>query len=358
MSECLADFFNRLPHEAKVSFVQETFVPSVCASEWRSSISDAATIHMKTQYQIPNGRLDIVILLDNQPTFVIENKVGAPIGKRSNNIDQLRVYGDWLKQMAVRSGQKLAVLCLLTHVTSPPETFKEDQRDLYGSTPKVVRWSQIAAEVQAIAREGGLPLDIRTIAREFHLFLLEQNMTTEFARFEDFAAAIVYVRSGSRISHTFEKIYDHLSELGGPFVKGFSKDDAIVDFDSEGSVIHGWKYLSAAPLKSAYFAYGINLQPRRSLSIDSLPDEDSIFLAVGVETKKEMQLLEARSKDFGQDWHYLSFSDYSLIVTFRPLHAALSQPEEFAGTMIAWIDQSYAAVVAKLIQSLQKQYGV
>ena len=358
MSECLADLFNRLPLEAKVSFVQRTFVPSVCASEWHLSISNVTTVHMKTQYGIPNGRLDIVIFLDNQPTFIIENKVGAPIGKRPNNNDQLRVYGDWLKQTADRSNQQLAVLCLLTHVTSPPETFKEDRLDLYGSIPKVVRWSQIATEVQAIAREGRLPLDIRTIAREFHLFLLEQNMTTEFARFEDFAAAIVYVRSGSRISNTFEKIYDHLSDLGGPFVKGFYKDDAIVDFDSEGSVIHGWKYLSAAPLKSAYFAYGISLQPRRSLSIDSLPDEDSIFLAVGVETKKEIQLLESKSKDFGQDWHYLSFPDYSLIVSFRPLHAALSQPEKFASTMIAWIDQSYEAVVAKLIPSLQKQYGV
>jgi len=357
LSECLADFFNRLPHEAKLSFVQKMFVPSNCVGEWRLSIADAATIHMKTQYQIPSGRLDIVILLDKQPGIVIESKIGAPIGKRSNDIDQLKVYGDWLKESAERSGRKLAVICLLTHLTRPPEAFKQDRADLYGSAPQLTRWSEVAAEVQEISREGTLPVDIRTIAREFHLFLQEQDMTYEFARFEDFAAAIVYLKSGSRISHTFEKIYDHLSELGGPFVKGFVKDDAFVDFDSEGSVIHGWKYLSAPPLKKAYFAYGISLQPRRSLASDSLPEEDSIFLGVGVETKKEMQLLEAKSKDVGNDWHHLSFSDYALLVTFKPLHAALAKPEEFANAMTTWIDQTYAAVVADLIKSLQKQYG-
>ncbi len=311
---------------------------------------------MKTQYEIPNGRLDIVILFDSQPTLVIENKVGAPIGKRSNNIDQLRTYGNWLKQAADLSGRKCTVLCLLTHVTKPPETFTEDNCDLYGSIPKLVRWSEIADELQVITKDGRLPLDVRTIAREFHLFLLEQNMTTEFARFEDFAAATVYVKSGSRISYTFETIFDHLSELGEPFSNGAIKDDAIVDFDSEGNVIHGWKYLSAAPLKSAYFTYGISLQPRRSFSIDSLPDEDSVFLGVGVETKKEMQLLEARSKDLGGDWHCLSFPEYSVMVTFRPLHSALAQPELFASTMIAWINQ-LRPNVTKFVRSLQKVYA-
>lgn len=354
LSECLADFFNRLPQEAKVSFVQKMFVPSMCANNWRSSIADVTSLSMRTQYEIPNGRLDIVILLDNKPTFVIENKVAAPIAKRSDNVDQLRVYGDWLKQTAGRAGQKLAVLCLLTHITNPPEGFKEDQRD--GLASKVVRWSQIAAEVQALARGAALPLDVRTIAREFHLFLLEQNMTTDFARFEDFAAAIVYARSGTRISSTFEKIYNHISELGGPFVNGFYKEDAIVDFDSEANLIQGWKYLSAEPLKTVCFAYGICLQPRRSLSNEALPDEDSIFLSVSVETRREMNLLEARSKDMGPGWHHLSFPDHSVLATFRSLHSALAQPELFASTMTGWIDQSHGGI-AKLIRTLQNQYA-
>ncbi|MBH5396419.1 PD-(D/E)XK nuclease family protein [Bradyrhizobium sp. CNPSo 4010] len=356
MSECLADFFNRLPHEAKIAFVQKMFVPPVCAGDWRSSISDVTNVNMKTQYEIPNGRLDIVILLDNKPTFVIENKVAAPIGKRSDNVDQLRAYGAWLKRTADRAGQKFAVLCLLTHITDPPEDFKEDQRDQDGTASKVVRWSQIAGEVQVLANSGTLPLDVRTFAREFHLFLLEQNMTTEFARFEDFAAAIVYVKSGTRISSTFEKIYDHVSELGGPFVRGFYQDDAFVDFDSETNLIHGWKYLSADPIKTLCFAYGICLQPRRSLANEALPDEDSIFLSIGVETRRERNLLEARSKDLGPEWHHVSFPDQSVLATFRPLHPALAEPKLFASTMTGWIDQSHSRI-AELIRALQKQYA-
>lgn len=355
LSECLADFFNRLPHEAKVGFVQELFLPAACATEWRALIAGVGAVAMKTQYQIPNGRLDIVVLLDEQPSFVIENKIAAPIAKRSNDTDQLTAYGNWLKKTADASGRKLAVLCLLTHVTQPPETFTDNHKELYGANPRVVTWSQIAHELRAIAAEGRLPLDVCTIAREFHQFLLEQNMTSEFANLEDFAAAIVYVRSGSRILHTFEKIFDHLSELGGPFVEGRIKDDEIVDFESGSNVIHGWKYLSAAPLRTAYFTYGISLQPRRALSKDTLPDEDSIFLGFGVETKREMQLLETMSKDLGEGWHCLSSADSSVMVTFRPLHIALAQPDQFANTMIAWIDQSHA-VVTKAIRTLQKKY--
>ncbi|WFU19958.1 hypothetical protein [Bradyrhizobium sp. CB3481] len=50
-----------------------------------------------------------------------------------------------------------------------------------------------------------------------------------------------------------------------------------------------------------------------------------------------------------------SFPEYSLIATFKPLHAALAQPELFANTVIEWIDQSSPAV-KRLVGSLQKQY--
>lgn len=43
-------------------------------------------------------------------------------------------------------------------------------------------------------------------------------------------------------------------------------------------------------------------------------------------------------------------------MTFRPLHAALAQPELFARTMKEWIDQSHGEFV-KLTRSLQDQYG-
>lgn len=89
--------------------------------------------------------------------------------------------------------------------------------------------------------------------------------------------------------------------------------------------------------------------------MDSLPDEDSVFLGFGVETKKEMQLLEAMSKDLDGGWHCLSSAGSMVMVAFRPLHVALAPPDQFANTMIAWIDESHAAV-ANLIRTLQKKY--
>ncbi|MEY9590866.1 hypothetical protein ABIA06_003157 [Bradyrhizobium yuanmingense] len=214
---------------------------------------------------------------------------------------------------------------------------------------------QIAAEVLAITREGTLPLDVRTIAREFYLFLLEQSMITEFARFEDFAAAIVYVKSGTRISHTFDSIFEHLNSLGGPFTKGSIKDDAALDFDSSTNAIQGWKYRSAAPLKSLSLMYRICLEPRRSISDETLPEQDSIFLSLAVENKKEMNLLQANSKHLSSEWHHVVFPDYSAVMTFRPLHTAVAQPELFTETMKGWIDQSHGAM-SKLIRALQDQY--
>jgi hypothetical protein len=354
LSECLADLFNRLPPGEKAAFIERNFLPSVVKPRWASLVSTGVDIRMETQWPIPDGRLDIAILIENEPAFVIENKVSAPIGRRPNDIDQLSAYGMWLKLKSESSVCKLAVVCLLTHATNPPETFAEGRTDLYGSIPKVVRWSQIADNLRTLAQSSKLPLDIRTISNELFSFLLEQNMTSEATRLEDFAAAIIYVRAGSRMSQTFGEVFDHLSELGGIFSKGAVIADSALEFDSDRSLIQGWKYLSAAPLKTAYFGYGIALQPRRSLSNDHLPIEDSIFLCLGVETKREIRILEEQSKLLSGAWQHLSFPSNSIAIAFKPLNAVLVRPEEFAKAMIGWIDEVLPEV-AELVNRMQKQ---
>ncbi|KRQ12159.1 hypothetical protein AOQ73_04785 [Bradyrhizobium pachyrhizi] len=198
------------------------------------------------------------------------------------------------------------------------------------------------------------------LADELHAFLLEQEMTSESPRLEDFAAAIVYVQAGSRISNAFEEIFDHVSEKKGFFTKGSVLDDMHLDFDSEQNLIHGWKNLSAAPLMTAYFAYGIALQPRRSLQPDgirskeSLPIENSIFLCLGVTSKREMKLLEEHANNCGSGWQYFAFGANSIIATFKPLKDILMEPEAFAGTMKSWIDQAVPEILP-VISIMQKQ---
>jgi hypothetical protein len=315
---------------------------------------------METQYSTPAGRLDIVVLFDHEPVIIIESKIRSPIGKRADTADQLAAYGLWLRSQADSAGRSLAVLCLLTHLTEPPDKFTEMSLDLYGSTPSVLRWSELAKWLEASKRDIRLNQDIRTLGNELYTFLEEQDMTTEAPHLEDFAAAIVYVKAGTRIASAYEEIFDHLSSLDGIFSTGSVLADLPLHFDSEQNLIQGWKYLSALPLRSAYFAYGIALQPKRSLqpegilAQDRLPAEDSLFISLGVDNRREMRLLEEHAGKAGQSWQYLPFGDGSILASFRPLKTILAEPESFSNTMRNWIDEAFPNIVA-VVTAMRQQ---
>lgn len=360
LSESLTDLFNRLPKIEQLSFVDRLFVPSELKLKWHSVASASTELWMKTQVAITEGRLDILILCDKQPIIVVESKIKSAVRKRPDDSDQLHGYGHWLKRQADENDGNLTIICLLTHLTPPPKGFIEPGSDAYGATPKLVRWYQVAAELKALSCDDRLRLDVRTLAEELYLFLLEQDMTSESPRLEDFAAAIVFIKAGSRISKAFEDVFEHVSGLRGVFPRGSISDDLPLAFDSEQNLMHGWKYLSAPPLETIYFAYGIALQPNRSLTPDgplskqNLPHDDSIFLCLGVETTKEMKLLEEQSKILGPDWKHISFSDNSIVATFKPLKTILVEPESFAGIMNAWIDETVPQLLP-VIATMQKQ---
>ncbi|MGY3370219.1 hypothetical protein ACVWZL_007344 [Bradyrhizobium sp. GM2.4] len=360
LSESLADLFNRLPKLEQLSFIDRLFVPSELKSKWHSRASTSIELWMKTQVAISEGRLDILILCDKHPVIVVESKIKSPVGKRPDGSDQLQNYSQWLKRQSDESGGNVAVICLLNHLTPPPKDFIEPSSNHYEATPKLLRWSQVAAELKSLSGDDKLPLDVRTLAEELYLFLLEQDMTSESPRLEDFAAAIIFVKAGSRISKAFEDVFEHVSGLRGVFPRGSIPDDLPLAFDSEQNLMHGWKYLSAPPLKTIYFAYGIALQPNRSLAPDgalskqNIPHEDSIFLCLGVEEGKEMKLLEEHSRALGPNWKHISFADNSIVATFRPLKTILVEPESFAGTMNAWIDEAVPQLLP-LIAIMQKQ---
>lgn len=360
LSESLADLFNRLPKLEQLSLIDRLLIPADVKANWHSVASTSTELRMRTQVSISEGRLDILILCDKQAVIVIESKIRSPVGKRPDGSDQLQHYGQWLKRQSDENGRNVAVICLLTHLTPPPQDFTEPSSTAYGAAPKLLRWSEVAAELKVLSGDERLRWDIRILAEELHMFLLEQDMTSETPRLEDFAAAIIFVKAGSRISKAFEDVFEHVSGLKGVFPRGSIPDDLPLAFDSDQNLMHGWKYLSASPLKTIYFSYGIALKPNRSLTPDgalskqNLPHEDSIFLCLGVETNKEMKLLEEHSKGLGPDWKYISFDDNSIVVTFRPLNSILIEPESFAGKMNAWIDEAVPQLLP-LITTMQKQ---
>jgi hypothetical protein len=342
LSESLADIFNRLASADKIGFISRLLLPPGKMEALLSLVAATDIIRMETQYSIPSGRLDIAVLFGSDPVFVIENKIGSPVAQRHDGSDQLATYGRWLKGRADESGQGLAVICLLTHTTKAPSTFSDGRLDVYESIPKILHWSEVAGELRQMAQSETLRWDVRTLAHELHHFLLGEDMTSEAPRLEDFAAAIVYVKAGTRVSNAFQNIYEHLCQFGAPFSKGSILDDCSLDFDSTSSVMQGWKYFSSPPLKTAYFAYGIALQPRLNLPLeagspsDAIPAEDSLFLYFGVETKKEIAL---HSTKLPSPWQLLPLIDLPIAIVFRPLSTVLGQPETFADTMKEWIDQ-------------------
>lgn len=56
---------------------------------------------------------------------------------------------------------------------------------------------------------------------------------------------------------------------------------------------------------------GICLEPRRSISNETLPEQVSTFLSLAVENKRKINLLQAISKDLHPEWRHVVFPDYS-----------------------------------------------
>lgn len=87
-------------------------------------------------------------------------------------------------------------------------------------------------------------------------------------------------------------------------------------------------------------------------SRELLPDDDSIFLCFGLESKKEIAFLETHASILGPHWQYFPLSGYSIIATFKPFKTALVDPEAFASTLKGWIDQVTPEIVP-LVSAMQ-----
>jgi hypothetical protein len=295
--------------------------------------------------------LDLLLLVNGEPTVAIESKIDAPLAKRSDGTNQLALYGRWLTENRNDAALLSPIVCLLTHLTPAPADFLETNGSKYGAKPKTLKWQSVAKAIKDESRMAQPDSGLRILADEFYFFLLENEMTSEHANRDDFAAAQIYVRSARRLEHTFESISKSLNSLGGPFLPGAIKDDDSIDFESSQGAIQGWKYLQAPPMKNLYFAYGILYAPQRSFSGDSIPEQNSAFLALGTDLKRERALLEKAGTGFRLLNTYVTTPDFSAWVSFKPLNAMLDPPESFADKMIDWISEVKTDVF-KFVDSL------
>ncbi|MBR0839114.1 PD-(D/E)XK nuclease family protein [Bradyrhizobium liaoningense] len=338
LSECLADFFNRLPLSLQSTFAARIFFPESLLMEFASVVADVTSLRLETQRQIASGRIDLVLLADDVPVAAIENKIAAQFQD-----DQLASYGRWIKKSGALS-HRLAVVCLLTHLTAPPPEFMRGGEASGKATPHLVRWSSIAAILSELAVSVDTHDDIKLLARELRRFLEENDMSTEYAGRDEFAAALVYLRAGAQMDHTFGTIFAHVKEKDGVFAKNETKNEYHLKFDTPYKLIWGWTYLSAK-VDGVLLGYGISLEPNSVFmsggisSQASIPAADSVFICVGADSKRSIQAVRAAKNGPEKPWTYAEIGKWVAVISFRPLHDIMEKPESFAQEMIRWIDR-------------------
>lgn len=342
LSEAIADLFNRMSMEQLSELIGELFVPPALLPHWQSLVARSKRIRMETQYPIKSGRIDLVVTVDEHPTIAIENKVGAPISERSQDDDQLTRYGFWIKSKK-REGSP-AIVCLLTHLTQPNTDFYRERNG--GASPHVAKWSGVANALRRLSKNSQLSSEIRTLCAELNIFLAEKGMAGEFAGRDEFAAAVVYLRAGERMDHTFLTIYAHLKSLNGVFTSGASAQEMSLEYATKDSLIWGWKYLIHPSLFGLFFAYGIALDPAGTFKNAETPIHDSVFICIGAEDKKSIASLRASQDILQKPWMYAELSNWSAVISFKPLHEFIVEPERFSQRMIEWIDSEAAYVNA------------
>jgi hypothetical protein len=287
----------------------------------------------------PAGRIDAVLFADGRPVVAIENKVAARMGD-----DQLFRYGQWIRKSAPANAP--AIVCLLTHLTKAPDGFVEGWQS-GGATPQIVKWGAIGAAFRELAQgHENVSADIRMLAGELFMFLGEAEMSHEYAGRDEFAAALVYLRAGARMDHTFSSIYYHLKSLKGCFHKSELSREFSLLFDTKINLIWGWTYLAHSSLSGLFFGYGIALDPRMTFNQDGVPERDSVFLCLGAEEKRSIQSVRASKEEPQKPWIFVEMRDWVTVISFRPLHDFMAEPEKFAAQMIEWIDSQAADVNA------------
>jgi hypothetical protein len=350
LTECLADLFNRFDGCAQKQFIRRLFVPAGEQSKWDRFSSGFDALRMETQHAILKGRIDLVVFAGSDPVVVIENKIDAPISENFDGDDQLEIYGRWIT--ATNRSAFHGVVCLLTHLTEPSEGFISGAKRCGGATPHVVKWSSLAGALMDVKEfVGPQQVDVITLASEFLRFLEEMNMSHDFAGRDEFAAAMLYLRAGSRMDYTFKSIYDHVRSRRGCFAAGSSIREMSLHFDTKYSLIWGWKYLAHLKFtQQLFFGYGIALEPALTFQGSSAPTREAVFLLVGAEGARSMQSLRAAKDLPKKPWTYADLGDWSAIVCFKSLHSFMADPEKFAPQMTEWIDE-WAAYVDTFVSS-------
>lgn len=285
LTEALADLLNRFPESLArdaAAFLLNDRPEAVDALKrvW----PDGAQARWRTQGIIDGGRLvDLVMEINARPVMVVENKIRAGFqehrlhpctsGDRATQ-NQLATYGKWLSREAdVTWG---GAIVLLTHWTPEPLGFINDAAS-YGSRYRtVVRWAELSRWLANESRSAEFSrADWAKLSSELVGFLKEQNMDSELATGQDWAALQVYVASADRVRNSVQRIWERASAVWRPICQ---QADYALEISTEYGCIWKFRYLARSDLRDSYLAVGLRYPDLSEYWHDVTPDVPHLFV--------------------------------------------------------------------------------
>ena len=296
--------------------------------------------------------MDILLEVDGRPAVIIENKVdsgvrghaamgptpGSSEGEEAPVVipgSQLATYGRWLAAR-VRPELWSGALLMIARGTRPPADFREKGENGYGVAYRGYgTWQQVANFLRKRTAAKVASVDDRpwtALARDFVLFLEEQQMATDTITTTDLALAQAYVDSGGRMKGTFDQAWNSVRDLRR---ENFTQTAPTPpEYNSEGRVIWSWCYFNRAAAAENglwYFAFGFRFPDQSTWWPDgAFPDQPHIFATIGAE-KDDLPV--DRLVATPAPWSGIE----SELVATKPIHEMSTNPADFAEELAEWL---------------------
>jgi hypothetical protein len=261
LTEALADLLNRLPLDAQSDFIGRLGCNHAKTTEIAEQLRKSQFVNWETQYPIRVGAKtkfpDIVLLADDIPLLMVENKVAAGFTTDAVEDDsgserirsQLEVYDDWLSALYPD-----AALVLLTQSTVAPDDFLSATSSSYQLKHRAVcRWKDIHSwlSAQGSSRFTKAGEMTRALAVELAQFLEDTTMVEQDLSLMDLGQYEVIFRLHRSSEALFEEIrrrlYLEKKIWPAPSRKAATK------LDLDGGCVWSWHY----PAPPRYVGWGI-----------------------------------------------------------------------------------------------------
>lgn len=254
LTECLAVTMRALPNAAKAQLLAELSGADISDPE---TFLDRHRVEIVTQHRTDTaGRPDMLVMLDDHPWILFENKVGHGVGSRDAENDepnhQLRDYANWLARNGADCTLPRAIV-FVTHVTPPPHDFREAlAAGAYcGLRPVHMSWGALGRRIAGLLEHHLPDHHAKALASAFLAYLEDQNMSNEFPTSTAFAAAQVYLTQAAELENLITHMWNELKTVAS---FGKTSDVRLKALPDEGAIC-AWRYVAPGPSSSSRDSY-------------------------------------------------------------------------------------------------------